>query len=600
MSNNRNSLGSHDQVSEYELLPRTTSPPPPPSPRIQTDKILESWTSLVLNTWLWEVLAMLFSFACLAAIVCILMIYSNNPRPNYSYGFTLNALISILATAASRGPLGSLLLVIQHKGQSLVSLGALITILTLMFDPFVQQILTYPTRQTVEDPASSKAIADQAFYFFPDDIGPDFTATVNTGVWSHDLNPNVTCSSGNCMWDTFESEGMCSQCEDITSVTTLQCDPFSINNTIQTRDNMEIKDPDNANCSLITPYTRHYGPVLMKIGLQAQDDEVYLRLKPPSHVVWKTFWFTAKEEILRPGYTDTYAGLKNPQFVLAHADIGLASNETTGLAPLSDLAKTFRLNKVTQCALAFCTRTYDISVSNGTALYNESISKWGEWFPRPSSAGNESHPVCWKPTRSPSYNISSLTRISEGWVNTSEFVFCPDLDFDLLEAAFEGYRLNEYIARNLSAWEVGNPDSDLYIYGSPCVTRIISDGLEAVVRDVALSFTRAAFTASSYTVSGAAYAYEVYVSVNWIWLLLPAMLVALGILFLLLTIAINRQQKLDLWKSSVLAVLFHGLGDWGGSVADRKTETADQMEKTADTVRVRLKMVDDHRGLMLE
>jgi hypothetical protein len=49
-----------------------------------------------------------------------------------------------LFNTASRGPLGSLFILLEHKGQSLVSLGALAIVLALIFDPFMQQLLGIP------------------------------------------------------------------------------------------------------------------------------------------------------------------------------------------------------------------------------------------------------------------------------------------------------------------------------------------------------------------------------------------------------------------------------------------------------------------------
>ncbi|KAL4985459.1 hypothetical protein BDW68DRAFT_143839 [Aspergillus falconensis] len=105
-------------------------------------------------------------------------------QPSSPYGFTLNAIVCTLATApkssliyatgsvfeldevqlfdsASRGPLGSLFMIIHHKGQSLVSLEVTLTILVLNFAPFVQQALTYPTRLAEYPDGSGFAAAKQ-------------------------------------------------------------------------------------------------------------------------------------------------------------------------------------------------------------------------------------------------------------------------------------------------------------------------------------------------------------------------------------------------------------------------------------------------------
>jgi hypothetical protein len=62
-------------------------------------------------------------------------------------------------------------------------------------------------------------------------------------------------------------------------------------------------------------------------------------------------------------------------------------------------------------------------------------------------------------------------------------------------------------------------------------------------------------------VNGTAYATEVFVEVQWAWLILPALLVTSRILFVVLAILANKKDNTALWKSSVLAFIYHGLYD---------------------------------------
>lgn len=110
------------------------------------------------------------------AIPVALLIYNNKPSPSLPRGITLNTIVLLLATgskssllfvtsesigqlkwiwfrkehrlsdiqafdSASRGPWGSFLLLYQHRGHSLVSLGTLTTLYSVAFDPFMQQLL---------------------------------------------------------------------------------------------------------------------------------------------------------------------------------------------------------------------------------------------------------------------------------------------------------------------------------------------------------------------------------------------------------------------------------------------------------------------------
>jgi hypothetical protein len=142
---------------------------------------------------------------------------------------------------ASRGPLGSVVVLLKHKRQSLVSLGAIIIVFALVFDPFMQQVITYRIRERVVETAdsSNKAIATQVEDMFTYILGLDTQSLVFAGAWSdHSELPQIrtTCPSGNCTWEVFHSLEMCSHCEDIdigaASFVVTECDPVLFNMTI--------------------------------------------------------------------------------------------------------------------------------------------------------------------------------------------------------------------------------------------------------------------------------------------------------------------------------------------------------------------------------
>ncbi|CAG8237385.1 unnamed protein product [Penicillium salamii] len=58
-----------------------------------------SWSSITLDTWILEGASLAFSIACLVSIYGILFAYNGKPRPEISYNISLNAIVSVLATA---------------------------------------------------------------------------------------------------------------------------------------------------------------------------------------------------------------------------------------------------------------------------------------------------------------------------------------------------------------------------------------------------------------------------------------------------------------------------------------------------------------------
>jgi hypothetical protein len=131
--------------------------------------------------WFWEIAGITISVVSLLAIIITLRVFDGKPLPDIPFGITLNTIASLLGAAtkttlllvvssalsqlkwlwfhrrerelhdlqifdeASRGPWGAMVLLKTSK-LSLASLGALIVLLLLGFDPFIQQLITTPQK----------------------------------------------------------------------------------------------------------------------------------------------------------------------------------------------------------------------------------------------------------------------------------------------------------------------------------------------------------------------------------------------------------------------------------------------------------------------
>lgn len=135
--------------------------------------------------WWWEIAAVTFSIACMVAAVALLSHINDTRLSTWSFYFQPNTVISILMTLAksvmlfsvstclsqlkwrhfqtrpagrplnhledfddaSRGPLGSLLMLGHHRLAAFIpSMLALITVASLAIDPMAQQVLKLPTK----------------------------------------------------------------------------------------------------------------------------------------------------------------------------------------------------------------------------------------------------------------------------------------------------------------------------------------------------------------------------------------------------------------------------------------------------------------------
>lgn len=71
-------------------------------------------------------------------------------------------------------------------------------------------------------------------------------------------------------------------------------------------------------------------------------------------------------------------------------------------------------------------------------------------------------------------------------------------------------------------------------------------GFNTTITRLAAALTIQGMEDSKYTVNGTVYISDVFVSVQWPWLILPALLVLVGAVFLGTTITLSRKSKLPL------------------------------------------------------
>lgn len=147
--------------------------------------------AIFLYNWWLCILSIILSILALAAIVILLAVVDHRTLPTLPLNITVNTYISFFSTLAkatmlfavaeslsqlkwlwfrqprmleeiqtfddaSRGPFGAAQLIIRTSAFHLATLGSLITILSLVMDPFAQQILSYPQRTIQIGRASAK------------------------------------------------------------------------------------------------------------------------------------------------------------------------------------------------------------------------------------------------------------------------------------------------------------------------------------------------------------------------------------------------------------------------------------------------------------
>ncbi|KAI8623483.1 hypothetical protein F5Y19DRAFT_468479 [Xylariaceae sp. FL1651] len=229
---------------------------------------LRQW---VRDHWIWELTSWSISTLLLVGVILTLSLHQNQPLPEWPFGITINALISFLSSfstsalvgvvastigqggwaalasakqpllqleaydGASRGPMGSFLFLLKTK-LSLVSIGPLIVIASLLTAPFVQQIANTQLTNEVVDIAtilalrnypnleSDTQVENPLFYSNVPNLvtsgfyqGLYFPGNLTDPLNRNSLQQRPTCLTGNCTYPEFDSLAVCSACANITN-----------------------------------------------------------------------------------------------------------------------------------------------------------------------------------------------------------------------------------------------------------------------------------------------------------------------------------------------------------------------------------------------
>lgn len=121
----------------------------------------------------------------------------------------------------------------------------------------------------------------------------------------------------------------------------------------------------------------------------------------------------------------------------------------------------------------------------------------------------------------------------------------------------------------------------------PDLERLMTqDYFNTTMRKIADSLTRQGLDESWVSVPGRAITKATQIRVRWHWLILPAFLNILTTVLLITTATSSRKHKTPLWKSSITALLFHGLED---DPRVPRTSKLSHMDELAESMRVKIK-----------
>lgn len=250
---------------------------------------------------------------------------------------------------ASRGVWGSLLLIFKLRAPLLPTLGAIITILAIAVDPFVQQIVRIHTCSQARtmgtasiDRTNQYSITGSRVGSSRESLDVPMQATIGKGTAAAPLSITPACSTGNCTFPNFGTVGVCSECAEATQTRYFVCsDDQTINDTC--------------------------------IGLACMRSRC--RVESTS---WGTPWGTS--DVMRPNVTAPFKEFKVIDIFSEQYSLGPSFNLSTTFIYAwtnGSYDKLFHgeyqdLNPLTvQCSLYACVRTYSLEVVNGRASEKE-------------------------------------------------------------------------------------------------------------------------------------------------------------------------------------------------------------------------------------
>lgn len=369
----------------------------------------------------------------------------------------------------------------------------------------------------------------------PTAISTDVTmqGAIFNGIYTLDSPFPFLCTSGNCEWQSFASLGVCGACanQSHTSKWTVSC------HTLDTNQSLPAEPGDDV------------------------PKACYYELPGQVELVAFTGMSGAGTYATTINVTATAFENTNGSDIVQFTMIRFPGAGGTFMLPDPE---------VLDCSLWWCPKYYhNVTVSNGTMTpetvvegsFGDTSTFWsgGVW-----DGGDSGYQVF---TAADSGNVA---------------VFNETFTVNIRDNQNTGqYLQGLFTTSQLS----GNAYTDLTGYVTIANALYHAENITDTVSNLARSMTnRVRLGQNTTAVHGTTYNDVTFIHVRWIWLSLPALVVLLANGLLLGSILLNRQRRVVLWKSSSLALLFHGLDGWQRDELD--VDRIGQIERKAKNMQV--------------
>lgn len=486
---------------------------------------------LFSDSWTIEFVAAAVAAASLASIGITLGVYNHLPVADWPHSIKLNTVLQILSTmlkgsmlvsvcaclsqlkwlwytrhrplgdfeafdSASRGPLGAVKLLYRLKCWHLASIGSFVTLLALLSDAFIQQSVSYPLKTVAQrDGLATVPYTQNYTQIGGGDGEPAY------------INQLMLAAVYAGVFSTKYGQTMSAV---IPICTTGNC-------TFPAFASLAVC----SNCANVTRLLNH--TALPDTGLGPSDTWTLPNGQSIANIE------TGIEAIsMNASSFEQQLPLNSDELHAYASTLGAITNITILVeGPMA-----------WDCVLYFCASSYNFSEVQG-ADWDVTLDTFDkpEWY---STADGIAFDV----------PETSLTGIG----NQSR-------TFTISQNAM--YATKKSIGKSLvggggsSSGDVEEFSSDVaqgFVYRTNNVTHP-----DSVVMSIAIALTNNLRDISDLAMTGTAWTMKNYVKVEWIWLLLPLIMIILALVFLISTVLQSQRSEVPSWRESVLAVMEHGV-----------------------------------------
>lgn len=379
------------------------------------------------------------------------------------------------------------------------------------------------------------------------------TGALSQGISGEPVEPLHTCPSGNCSWPHFKSLGVCSRCRDRTGSVLVECSDDLANTCSYTMDDQHTFF---ANWSY-HPYDSH---------TQQMQPSNILEL----HVFNSSWLLNNLNEVQMDNVLN--ATVAEISTFRLNAIYEIPIDEGSNNSSKAEQKHMHIRPEIRHCSFDLCLKDYHGSNSLGSTfqetLASETalaidLSACTEWMRSNDNATSN--------TRCP---LSRASEVSSSSVVADEY-WIEIVNFLSLEYV---------LVTQLNVSASGNDDSANEIIG--LTYWYANEGnITRTFEGIATSLTNQLRRHDNVTmVNGTVYMPVTYVNVNWLWLVYPVLISISTSSFLVASMICSWQSGIPVWKSSSLALLFHGLVNRPRV----KTNSLHSMEDMASKVKARL------------